>query len=101
MAMNMAIWDMTLPKEAPVEAGGGNRATEPAVRRINASKFKAKCLELLDEVAAGRGEIVITRNGKPVSRLVPVEPPRPAPFGCDRGRIRILGDVVSPLDVET
>ena len=41
------------------------------VRTIKASEFKAKCLKLMDEVAETGQEIVITKNGKPVSRLAP------------------------------
>ena len=40
-------------------------------RTIKASEFKTKCLKLMDEVAASGEEIVITKNGRPVSRLVP------------------------------
>ena len=36
------------------------------------SKFKAKCLHLLDEVRQNRKEIVITKRGRAVARLVPV-----------------------------
>lgn len=43
-------------------------------RTISASKFKAQCLALLDEVAASGEEIVVTKRGKPVARLVPVSP---------------------------
>ena len=42
-------------------------------RTIKASEFKAKCLKLMDEVADSGGEIVITKNGRPVSRLVPYQ----------------------------
>ena len=41
-------------------------------RTIKASEFKAKCLKLMDEVADNGNEIVITKNGRPVSRLVAV-----------------------------
>ena len=40
-------------------------------RTIKASEFKAKCLKLMDEVAESGEEIVITKNGRPVSKLVP------------------------------
>ena len=38
-------------------------------RTMKASEFKAKCLRLMDEVAEDGGEIVITKNGKPVAKL--------------------------------
>ena len=78
-------------------------ASEPSpggVRVMKASEFRAKCLKLMDEVAAGAGEIVITKNGQPVSRLVPVQKRPSAPFGRDKGRFRIVGDIVSPLDID-
>ena len=43
-------------------------------RTIKASEFKAKCLKLMDEVAASGEEIVITKNGKPVAKLTPWKP---------------------------
>jgi prevent-host-death family protein len=39
---------------------------------ITASQFKARCLALLDEVAEGGGELVVTKRGRPVARVVPV-----------------------------
>lgn len=70
------------------------------VRVMKASEFKAKCLKLMDEIAAGAGEIVITKNGRPVSRLARVREPWPDPFGCERGRVQILGDIISPIEDE-
>ena len=40
------------------------------MRTIRASEFKAKCLQLIDEVAASGEPIEITKRGKPVARLV-------------------------------
>jgi prevent-host-death family protein len=45
-------------------------------RTITASRFKAQCLALLDEVAASGETIVITKRGKPVARVAPLEPPK-------------------------
>ena len=70
------------------------------VRTIKASEFKAKCLKLMDEVAASGKEIIVTKNGRPVSRLVPYREKPKSLFGIDRGRIEILGDIIEPLDVE-
>ncbi|MEX0674727.1 MAG: type II toxin-antitoxin system Phd/YefM family antitoxin [Gaiellaceae bacterium] len=44
-------------------------------REIAAGKFKAQCLALLDRVAATGEEIVVTKRGKPVARVLPVEEP--------------------------
>ena len=45
------------------------------VRTIPATRFKAECLQLLDEVADSGETIVVTKRGKPVARLLPLEPP--------------------------
>jgi prevent-host-death family protein len=66
-------------------------------RRIAAGEFKAKCLRLLDDVDRRRGEIVITKRGKPVARLVPVEQAPPPIFGRMAGSVEILGDIVRPV----
>ena len=41
------------------------------MQTIKASEFKATCLQLMDIVQSSGEEIIITKNGKPVSRLVP------------------------------
>lgn len=48
-----------------------------ATRSIASSRFKAHCLRLLDEVAETRQALVITKRGKPVARLVPLDGPEP------------------------
>ncbi len=75
---------------------GGSTGT----RTIKASEFKAKCLKLMDEVAESGEEIVITKNGRPVSRLAPYRKSSGPFFGRDRDKIRILGDIVSPMPPE-
>ena len=69
-------------------------------RTIKASEFKATCLKLMDEVAESGAEVVITKNGNPVSRLVPYREEPKSLFGCLRGVMEITGDVMSPLDDE-
>jgi len=66
--------------------------------QIAAGEFKAKCLGLLDEVQRERKEILITKRGKAVARLVPVEDTAPVIFGRMEGSGIILGDIVSPID---
>ena len=65
---------------------------------VKASEFKAKCLKLMDELSENGGEIVITKNGFPVSRLVPYREKPNSLFGIDQGKIEILGDIVEPVD---
>jgi len=66
-------------------------------RQIAAGEFKAKCLALLDDVQQKREEIVVTKRGKPVARLVPIEEEKkPQLFGRMKGTITILGDIIAP-----
>jgi prevent-host-death family protein len=58
-----------------------------------------KCLGLLDEVQRQRKEIVITKRGKPVAKLVPVKKERTENFiGSMQGTMEIVGDIISPID---
>ena len=79
-------------------ADEGGRAA--GVRTMKASEFKAKCLKLMDEVAETGEEIVITKNRRPVAKLTPLKQRPKTLFGVDRGRIEILGDIVSPMPAE-
>ena len=76
--------------------------TDKGVRTptIKASEFKAKCLKLMDEVADTGQELVISKNGTPVARLVPYRRKPESLFGIDREKLEILGDIVEPLGVE-
>lgn len=63
---------------------------------VTAAEFKAKCLSLMDAVQQGGEEITITKRGKPVARLVAV--PKPGfLFGCMKGSVEILGDIITPV----
>jgi prevent-host-death family protein len=65
---------------------------------VAAGKFKATCLGLLDEVQRERKEIIITKRGKPVARIVPIEAEKvPNLFGRMKGSIDILGNIISPI----
>ena len=68
------------------------------MKTIPAAKFKATCLALMDEVQSKREPVLVTKNGKPVAKLVPVPTDDPDPiFGFYHGKIEILGDIISPL----
>lgn len=56
-----------------------------AAEEIGASEFKARCLALLDRVAESRAEYLVTKRGRPVARVVPVDEPRPL-----EGSVQIL-----------
>jgi len=76
----------------------GEFGGEP-VRTIAAGKFKAQCLQLLDEVAETREPLIVTKFGKPVAKLVPISD-KVDIIGALRGSVLWMGDIISPIDVE-
>ena len=66
--------------------------------QIAAGEFKAKCLKLMDDVQKYHEEIIITKYGKPVAKLIAIEekPDRPL-FGYMKGKAKIIGDIVNPI----
>lgn len=73
---------------------------EPEVRTISAAEFKAKCLQLMDEVSEKKLTLIITKRGKPVMQaMAPTEPEQP--FRSLWGRspnVKILGDIYSKME---
>ena len=63
------------------------------MKTIGAAKFKEQCLSVLD--AVDPEGIIITKHGKPVAKLIPIETQSAALIGKLRGRIKIKGDVLS------
>ena len=63
--------------------------------RVAAAEFKATCLELMDRVRETGGEYVVTKHGKPVAKLIPVETGFADLIGRLEGRLRIKGKVLS------
>ena len=67
---------------------------------VPAGVFKAKCLKLIDEVAETRKPLIITKRGKPIAQVTP-PPAEPRDIvGSMKGSVTILGDIISPIDVE-
>ena len=66
-------------------------------KTMPAGLFKSKCLSVMDEVQAKCEPIIITKRGKPVVKLVPVNGKRDDIFGFLKGKLKVVGDVVSPV----
>ncbi|MBK8872259.1 MAG: type II toxin-antitoxin system Phd/YefM family antitoxin [Elusimicrobia bacterium] len=65
---------------------------------ITAAMFKARCLKLMDNVREQKATYVITKRGRPVARLVPIETAAHGPvFGRMKGTATIKGNIVGPL----
>jgi prevent-host-death family protein len=68
------------------------------MRKIAAGEFKARCLTLMEDVRSTREPLVITKRGKPVAKLVPIEEKNDDFIGRLKGVIRVVGDIESPID---
>jgi prevent-host-death family protein len=66
------------------------------MKSIAAGTFKAKCLAIMDEVQAKRQAVIITKHGKSVAKLVPVDDNSDHIYNFLQGKGKIVGDVISP-----
>ncbi len=61
------------------------------MKTIPAGKFKEQCLSLLDRLEPDG--VVITKHGRPVARVLPIERASADLIGTLRGKIRVTGDI--------
>ena len=69
-------------------------------KSIQASEFKAKCLKIMDDVAKTGEEVIITKNGKAISKLVPYREPKQSLFGIHAGKLTVYDDILVPVGEE-
>ena len=62
-------------------------------RSVALGELESKTASLLDEVAATGETLIVTKEGKPLAKIVPFEKPRPL-----LGSVLWEKDIVSPLD---
>jgi prevent-host-death family protein len=67
------------------------------MKQMRASVFKARCLAVMDDVQATGEPVVVTKRGKPVVKVVPAEMENSDLFGFMAGRMKIVGDIESPV----
>lgn len=67
-------------------------------KEIQAGEFKAKCLQIMNEVNEKHTSYIITKHGVPVAKLIPVDDTPVDLFGCLKDKITVKGDLLSPLD---
>jgi prevent-host-death family protein len=72
------------------------------MKKMAAGSFKTNCLAVMDEVQAKHETVVITKHGKPVAKLVPVNTDTDEIYNFLAGKGAVTGDVVgaaiSPSD---
>jgi prevent-host-death family protein len=63
------------------------------MKAVPAGVFKAQCLTLMDQVRSTKRPLVITKRGKPVAKLVPIEEPKDDFIGRLKGVFEVVGDL--------
>jgi prevent-host-death family protein len=69
--------------------------TKANAKEVPAARFKAECIALLDEVAERGAVWVVTKRGRPVARVVPIE--RRRKKHRLEGTVKTIGDIVAPI----
>jgi len=68
---------------------------------VNATEFKAKCLNFMDLLEEKQNEIFITRHGKLIAKLIPITESKPiSPIGFLKGKIKVNEDITKSLGVK-
>ena len=57
---------------------------------------KAQFSRICENVATTGTEVVVSRHGKPLVRIIPFEPPRGFVFGAAKGRFTVADDFDAP-----
>lgn len=63
------------------------------MKKIAAAQFKAQCLAILDRL--GPDGVVVTKHGKPVARVLPMQESSADLIGALKGQVTIKGDLLS------
>lgn len=67
--------------------------TKTKTKTISATEFKAKCLQIFDQLDAEG--IVVEKRGKPVAKVMPIRSNNSEWIGSMKGQIKIHGDIMS------
>ncbi len=69
------------------------------MKTISAAEFKAKCLKIMNDVNTYGEEVIITKHGRPVVKLVGVqEESSKSIFGYMKNSVYIKDDIIKPID---
>jgi prevent-host-death family protein len=68
------------------------------VKTIAIGKFKAECLALISGLVQTHEEIIITKHGRPVAKVIPYETDKEREAKPLKGLATFVGDIVSPID---
>lgn len=88
---------MALPRKqtsTSTKISGAGRPTST----MGAASAKTHFLSVMEEVKTSGTPVTVTKRGTPQVQIVPLAPVQPVQdiFGCMKGSVTILGDVVGP-----
>ena len=70
---------------------------EMKMKKMKLTEFRKRCHEVVDIAGKTREPVIITKNGRPIAKLVPTGRPARDSLGCLAGIIEIVGDIESPV----
>jgi prevent-host-death family protein len=70
------------------------------MKHIPAGAFKARCLAVMKKVQATGEPIIVTKRGTPVVKVVPAQSEKNDIFGFMMGKVKIVGNIESPIPVK-
>ena len=70
------------------------------MKHIPAGTFKARCLAVMKKVQATGEPVIVTKRGTPVVKVVPAQSEKNEIFWFMIGKVKIVGDIESPIPVE-
>ena len=70
------------------------------MKQMPAGAFKTHCLTVMKQVQATGEPVVVTKRGAPVVKIIPADAENNDIFGFMAGRVKIVGDIESPIPVE-
>ena len=80
------------------QSGHYNMTMSEPAEKIPASVFKAKCLGILDRVAENHQTVIVTKHGRPVAKVVPLDEGEKGKSLL--GSVRFNDDIIAPIDEE-
>jgi len=67
---------------------------------ISTSELKARCSRVMRDVVSKRSSVIVTLRGRPIAKIVPLDETPASLFGYAKGSVKILDDIIEPIDVE-
>jgi hypothetical protein len=64
------------------------------------SEFEANCHWFLEQVEKSNNPLILIKNGKPFTQILPYQVPQKSLFGLYKNQIEIKGDILSPIETE-